>query len=132
VECVVEQTTGDLPPDLDTILAWTVREGVTNAIRHSRTQRCLIRLTRNQGMVEAVVLNDGERQEDQRDKRTSQGLGLSGLRERVAALEGTMEAGPLVLSGKTYFRLWVAFPLQNCGEPGKRVGVPGGNQEEGA
>ena len=132
VECVVEQTTGDLPPDLDTILAWTVREGVTNAIRHSRTQRCLIRLTRNQGMVEAVVLNDGERQEDQRDKRTSQGLGLSGLRERVAALEGTMEAGPLVLSGKTYFRLWVAFPLQNCGEPGKGVGVPGGNQEEGA
>ncbi len=132
VECVVEQTTGDLPPDLDTILAWTVREGVTNAIRHSRTQRCLIRLTRNQGMVEAVVLNDGERQEDQRDKRTSQGLGLSGLRERVAALEGTMEAGPLVLSGKTYFRLWVAFPLQNCGEPGKSVGVPGGNQEEGA
>jgi len=132
VECVVEQTTGDLPPDLDTILAWTVREGVTNAIRHSRTQRCLIRLTRNQGMVEAVVLNDGERQENQRDKRTSQGLGLSGLRERVAALEGTMEAGPLVLSGKTYFRLWVAFPLQNCGEPGKDVGVPGGNQEEGA
>jgi len=132
VECVVEQTTGGLPPDLDTILAWTVREGVTNAIRHSRTQRCLIRLTRNQGMVEAVVLNDGERQEDQRDKRTSQGLGLSGLRERVAALEGTMEAGPLVLSGKTYFRLWVAFPLQNCGEPGKGVGVPGGNQEEGA
>lgn len=132
VECVVEQTTGDLPPDLDTILAWIVREGVTNAIRHSRTRRCLIRLTRNQGMVEAVVLNDGERQEDQRDKRTSQGLGLSGLRERVAALEGTMEAGRLVLSGKTYFRLRVAFPLQNCGEPGKGVGVPRGNQEEGA
>ncbi|HEV2580572.1 MAG TPA: histidine kinase [Ktedonobacteraceae bacterium] len=132
VECVVEQTTGDLPPDLNTILAWTVREGVTNAIRHSRTQRCLIRLTRNQGTVEAVILNDMERQEDQRDKRTGQGLGLSGLRERVAALEGTMEAGPLVLSGKSYFRLSVAFPMQNCGGAGKGGGVTTGNQGEDA
>lgn len=132
VECVIERITGDLPPALDTILAWTVREGVTNVIRHSRTRRCLIRLTRSQGMVEAVVLNDEERPENQRSKQPSLGLGLSGLRERVAALEGTMEAGPLVLSGKTSFRLRVALPLQGCGETGKAAGVPTGNQEEGA
>ena len=129
VECVIEQTTGDLPPTLDTILAWTVREGVTNVIRHSRTRRCLIRLTRKQGAVEAVVINDEEWPEDQRDKQTSQGQGLSGLRERIAALEGTMEAGHLLLSGQTSFRLWVALPLHSCGETGKATAGPAKKQE---
>ena len=123
VECVVEQTTGDLPPALDTILAWTIREGVTNVIRHSRAQECLIRITRNQGMAEAMILNDGEQQEDQQDKRTSQSSGLSGLRERVAALGGTMEAGSLDVSGKKHFRLWVEIPLQARTETGEATGT---------
>ena len=123
VEHSVEQTTGDLPPALDAILAWTIREGVTNVIRHSRARECLIRLVRNQGMAEAMVLNDGERQEDQQDKRTSQGNGLSGLRERVAAFGGTMEAGSLNVSGKTHFRLWVGCPLQGKTETGKAIGI---------
>lgn len=121
VEYVIEQTTGDLPPAFDAILAWTIREGVTNVIRHSRARECVIRLTRNQRMAEAMILNDGERQEDQQDKRTSLGNGLSGLRERIAALGGTMEAGSLDVSGKKHFRLWVALPLQDGTEAEKKL-----------
>jgi two-component system, NarL family, sensor histidine kinase DesK len=113
VEYVVEQTTGDFSPTEDATLAWTIREGVTNVIRHSRARQCLIQLVRNQGLAEAMILNDGEQPEDWQDKRASQGSGLSGLRERVAALGGTMEAGALDVSGKKHFRLWVAFPLQD-------------------
>ena len=32
-----------LPPAVDAALAWTVREGVTNVIRHSRARQCRIR-----------------------------------------------------------------------------------------
>jgi two-component system sensor histidine kinase DesK len=123
VEYLIEQTTGDLPLALDTILAWMIREGVTNVIRHSRARQCLIRLVSNQGMAEAMILNDGGLQKDQQDKRTSLGNGLSGLRERVATLGGTMEVGLLDRSGKKHFRLWVAFPLQNCTETGETAGA---------
>jgi two-component system sensor histidine kinase DesK len=123
VEHVVEQTIGDLPPVLDAILAWTIREGVTNVIRHSRARQCLIQVARNQGMAEAMILNDEERQEDQQNKRARLGNGLSGLRERVAALGGTVEAGSLDVSGKKHFRLWVAIPLQNCTETREAAGA---------
>ena len=123
VEYVIEQTSGDLPPALDAILAWTIREGVTNVIRHSRARECLIRLTRNQGMAEAMILNDGDPPEDRQDPRTSQGSGLVGLRERVATLGGTMEAGFLDESGKKHFRLWVAFPLQGRTETREAAGA---------
>jgi len=38
------------------------------------------------------------------------------LRERVSALGGRMETGPLTLSGKEYFRVRVELPLQPGGE----------------
>ena len=123
VEYVVEQTTGDFSPTEDAILAWAVREGVTNVIRHSRAQQCLIQLIKNQGLAEAMILNDGEQPEDRQDKRTNQGNGLSGLRERVVTLGGTMEAGSLDVSGKKHFRLWVALPLQNRAETEETVGA---------
>lgn len=123
VAYVVEQTTGDLPPALDAMLAWAIREGVTNVIRHSRAHQCLIRLTSSQRMVEAVVLNDGERREEQQDKRLNQGNGLAGLRERVAPFGGMMEAGSLDVAGKKHFRLWVAFPLQDSIQSGAAAGV---------
>jgi two-component system, NarL family, sensor histidine kinase DesK len=115
VEYVIEQTTLDLPQTLDAVLAWTVREGVTNVLRHSRARQCLIRLTGAQNMVCAEVINDAERQEklpeDWLTRHIAQGNGLFGLRERVTALGGTLLAGPLVLSEKKSFRLRVEVPM---------------------
>jgi len=108
----IEQLQGELPQPLDAVLAWTVREGVTNVIRHSRARHCLLRFTRDQGWIGVEMLNDREGTEDAPEQRTGQGSGLLGLRERVSELGGTMEAAPLMLSGKRHFRLRVELPLQ--------------------
>jgi len=110
--CQIEQTTGRLPSSTDAVLAWTVREGVTNVIRHSRAQHCLIRLTCENGTAHAEVINDGDLREVQQDRRERQGSGLVGLRERVTANGGCMEASPLPFSGRERFRLWVELPIQ--------------------
>ena len=108
----LEEFQGELPQPLDAVLAWTVREGVTNVIRHSQARHCLLRLTRGQGWIGAEVLSDRERAGDKAAQRTEQGSGLLGLRERVNALAGTMEADSLMLSGKPHFRLRVELPIQ--------------------
>jgi two-component system, NarL family, sensor histidine kinase DesK len=115
IDAQIEPITETLPPALDAVLAWMVREGVTNIIRHSRARHCRIQLTQKNGTVGAEVLNDGgERQHVENAARP--GLGLAGLRERVCALGGVLEAGPLWLQGKEHFRLSVVLPLQNRGD----------------
>ena len=104
-----------LPSALDAMLAWTVREGVTNVIRHSRARQCRIYLTRREGTVEAEVLNDGGARAPV-ESTVRRGLGLAGLSERVSALGGHMEAGPLTLLGKEHFRVRVELPIQPDGE----------------
>jgi len=111
VECVVEQTNGNLSPSLETVLAWTVREGVTNVIRHSYARHCRIVLKEEQGMVCAEVTNDGERQAHLHEGHMRRGNGLSGLRERVAELGGMLEAGALTSPGKKGYCLRVGLPL---------------------
>jgi two-component system sensor histidine kinase DesK len=104
-----------LPPTIDAVLARTVREGVTNVIRHSRARHCRIHLTHEHGMIGAEVLSDGGRRE-QVEGLARPGLGLAGLRERVNALGGRMEADPLTLAGKAHFRLCVELPLSAHGD----------------
>jgi two-component system sensor histidine kinase DesK len=104
-----------LPPVLDAALAWTVREGVTNVIRHSRARQCRIHLTQEHGRACAEVINDGGRPELV-GSVVRPGLGLAGLRERVSTQGGRMEAGPLTQSGKEHFRVRVELPIQAGGE----------------
>ena len=85
-------------------------------IRHSRAQHCLIRLTQENGRVWAEVINDGAKQERVESIPVRPGLGLAGLRERVSALGGRMEAGPLDATGKEGFRVQVELPMQRNGE----------------
>ena len=115
IEYQIEPLTQALPPAFDAALAWTVREGVTNVIRHSRARHCLIQLTQKNGQACAEVLNDGG-QRERMESTVRPGLGLAGLRERVSALGGHMEAGSLTLLGKEHFRLRVDLPIQRDAE----------------
>jgi two-component system sensor histidine kinase DesK len=110
----IEQTTCELPPTLDAVLAWTLREGITNVIRHNRARRCLVRLSQEQDMVQLEILNDRGQTDEASGHLCTQGSGLRGLRERVSALAGTLEATLLSIEGAAHFRLRVQVPLQAC------------------
>src|SRR5207342_120350 len=65
IACHIEQTAEVLPPAADAVLAWTVREGVTNVIRHGRAHHCTIRITGRADSVQAEVINDGDDERQQ-------------------------------------------------------------------
>ena len=112
----IEQLQEELPQPLDAVLAWTVREGITNIIRHSRARHCLLRFTQDRGGAGVELLNDRAGTDIAGTPGLGQGSGLLGLRERVSGLGGTLEAGPFLLEGEPHFRLRVALPMQRQGE----------------
>ncbi|MFD9481440.1 MULTISPECIES: sensor histidine kinase [Streptomyces] len=94
----------ELPAEVQSALGWVVREATTNILRHGDAHRCLIRLTAPEtGSVTLVVENDGAPEAP----AGPPGSGLAGLRERLAALDGTLQAG---LVGDGRFRLLAQIP----------------------
>ncbi len=116
IEYQIEPLKETLPSATDAVLAWTVREGVTNVIGHSRARHCTITLKEERGRIWAEVLNDGRTLELVESIPERSGLGLAGLRERVTALGGHMEVGPLPPSPKEGFRLQVELPMKPDGK----------------
>src|SRR6266545_2157027 len=109
----IEDTAGALPPAMDAVLAWTVREGVTNVIRHSRARQCRIQVSCANGSARAEVANNGEREQGQEGMHSRRGSGLAGLAERVQAHGGHLEAGPQLTDGTWSFRLSVELPIRS-------------------
>jgi two-component system, NarL family, sensor histidine kinase DesK len=88
--------------DLHVLFGWVVREGLTNVVRHSQARRCTVTLTRES----VEIVDDGMAPGGATD-----GSGLRGLRERVAAAGGTLTAGPVGGSGVRWgWRLRVEVP----------------------
>jgi two-component system sensor histidine kinase DesK len=75
-----------LPAERDELFGWTVREGVTNVVRHSGARRCEIRA--DPGAVE--VRDDGR---GPTGEPGAAGHGLVGLRERARRLDATVTVG---------------------------------------
>ncbi len=107
-----ERLLAGLPPAAEALLASTVREGVTNVIRHSRARHCAIRATRDPGSAQIEVTDDGL---PGQPGQGQPGSGLRGLSERAAALGGNCEAQPLVAEHGG-FRLAVSLPTAPAGE----------------
>ena len=68
-----------MPSELRELFAWTVREGVTNVIRHSGARSCTVRL----GADGVEVRDDGTGR--RRRPGGPGGTACAGLRERAAA-----------------------------------------------
>jgi len=109
ISCRIGAGADVLPGATDAVLAWAVREGVTNVIRHSRAKHCEIRVTRRDEELRAQITDDGQGPSPERDG-ASAGSGLSGLAERVAASGGALEAKPLTGGG---FCLYVSLPARD-------------------
>jgi two-component system sensor histidine kinase DesK len=102
-----EEDGGDLPPEAETVLAWAVREGATNVLRHSRARECMVKLDRRNGSAVLEMVDDGVG-EARSSIDGGLGNGLRGLGERVAAVGGEMMAAPVAGRG---FRLAVRVPV---------------------
>lgn len=96
---------GGLSTGVESVLAWSVREGVTNVIRHSGARQCTILIARDEQSVRVEVVDDGTATSTQSSDMG--GNGLRGLSERVTALGGHFMAGPTDGGG---FRLEVVVP----------------------
>jgi two-component system sensor histidine kinase DesK len=115
-----------VPAELRELFGWAVREGVTNAVRHSRAR--LVRISVDERAVE--VIDDGTGSAETETEATGPlaepgarpGTGLAGLAERAARLGGRLEAGPRAGRG---YRLRVEVPPSPLPEPSQEpVPVP--------
>jgi two-component system, NarL family, sensor histidine kinase DesK len=112
----------DLPRAVDVVdpehaelFGWVVREALTNVIRHARATTCTVRLSENS----VEVVDDGV------GAPASAGNGLAGLRERVTAAGGVLDAGPVQPKG---WRLRVALAATKdtlASAPGTLASAPG-------
>jgi len=100
---LVEDTLGRVAAEQDSVLAWCLREGVTNVIKHSGAKKCVLRLSRTDGSATFELVDDG------RGAATLDGggVGLIGLQERVELAGGKFQIGPEPEAG---VRLRVMLP----------------------
>jgi two-component system sensor histidine kinase DesK len=101
----IDDRAGPLPPAVDGLLGWAVREGVTNVIHHSRAQQSAIRISRTSETVAAEITDDGR---GAAAAPPHSGSGLAGLAERAAAQGGRLQAGSMPNGG---FRLLLETPV---------------------
>ena len=73
-----------LPAKQETVLALAVREAITNVVRHANATMCRISLTQDGSQVVLRIEDDGV------GGVPREGNGLTGMRERVAAIGGTL------------------------------------------
>ena len=112
MDCQVHAPTSiELPPAADALLAWTVREGTTNVVRHSGARTVTITVTVTADEASAEITDDGVGPAWDADPRPGEhhgGSGLFGLTERAgeAGAEISTGEGP----GGKGFRLRVRVP----------------------
>lgn len=93
IEVIAEGVDGRLPPEVETVLFRILQEGMNNAARHSRARRAVLRLSRSESEVRAVLEDDGigfDPAEAAAHLDSGCGLGLVGMRERALLLGGTV------------------------------------------
>lgn len=106
VDVSVDGEARALAPGVDLAAFRILQEALTNVMRHSGSRTARIRLTWQPNVLELRVDDDGPAAGGVSD---GSGNGLIGMRERAAALGGSVEAGPQADGG---FRVVAGLPLQ--------------------
>ncbi|MDN5768192.1 MAG: histidine kinase [Humibacillus sp.] len=97
-----------LPPQVDEVFGWVVREGSANVLRHSVARHCRIQVSHEPVSLTLEMTDDGPTRPRLDDSEpASRAGGIDGLRARVTALGGQLDAGPSPLG----FRLRATVPV---------------------
>ncbi|MGW1163757.1 sensor histidine kinase [Streptomyces sp. NPDC002519] len=106
----VEGTVPGLAPGTDLAAFRIVQEALTNVVRHSGSRRARVRVDTGAGALRLRIDDDGPATGTDAG---GSGNGLAGMRERAAALGGTVEAGARADGG---FRVRAVLPLRASSE----------------
>jgi two-component system sensor histidine kinase DesK len=87
VDVEVHADPTDLSAEQESALAMALREAVTNVVRHAAAQRATVSITKVGADVRLEVSDDG------RGSAGPAGSGITGMRERIAALGGSVTVG---------------------------------------
>jgi signal transduction histidine kinase len=106
VRCSLKlETLPPLSPERATVAFRVVQEALTNVVRHAQAKAAEVHLRMRERRLELEVFDDGVGIAPERERA---GLGLTGIRERVAGLDGTLTVGRREGGGT---RLEVKLPL---------------------
>ena len=84
VSLEAELAPASLTPLQEAVLALAIRESVTNVVRHANASRCRIALVLDSIAMTLTIADDG------RGTAAPAGYGLTGMRERVESIGGTL------------------------------------------
>jgi two-component system CheB/CheR fusion protein len=107
-----------LPLAVETTLYRLVQEALTNVLKHAQASNVSVIIERKQRAVHLIVEDDGvgfDVAKTQESAAQDRRLGLLGMHERVAQLDGTITIESTATSGTTLF---VTLPLPATGEGG--------------
>ncbi|MFE6590374.1 histidine kinase [Streptomyces sp. BB1-1-1] len=105
LDVTLEAAPGEgLPAPVELAAYRIVQESLTNALKHASEGTVRVELTRHDDVLRVLVTSPyGDREAP---RAPGSGAGLVGMRERVALLHGTFEAGPVADPGSTGGKIW--------------------------
>ena len=89
VEAEYGNVTVNWPKDVEKTVYRLVQEGMTNAFRHGMATEIMIYLWQDADMLRLIIRDNGSGSGE-----IKEGLGITGMRERVGSLGGDLEVGP--------------------------------------
>jgi two-component system, NarL family, sensor histidine kinase DesK len=115
VEATVEAELPALPIAYESALGLALRESVTNVVRHADAKHATIRIAVEEADVVLEVADDG------RGGAAPEGAGLTGMRERISALGGSVQQ-----DGGPGMRVRVTLPIEATTVPRERLSESAG------
>ncbi|MFF7857783.1 histidine kinase [Streptomyces sp. NPDC007904] len=105
LDVALDATYGSVPAPVELAAYRIVQEALTNALKHAAPGRVTVWLRGRDGTLDLRVTSPHGGRDAPR--APGSGAGLVGMRERVALLHGTFEAGPENAPDGTDGKLWV-------------------------
>jgi signal transduction histidine kinase len=101
----------EVPPDVALALFRAVQEALSNVARHSSATAAEVRLARRDGDLTLTISDNGRGfpEQDSLAGAARPSLGLAGMRERIAAVSGSVS-----LTSDEGARVTVTIPLENA------------------